>query len=81
MEADFEEVLHQNSSDDWLEYFPDSPVARFVFTFIGLPILIIAIVYAYMKTLQLGFNTYAFYQRFKKSSEGVQYTSAGHGSH
>ncbi len=57
------------SVEFWPDYIADNPFMLFVATYIGLPLLFIWLVYAYISTIKFAYNTRLFMQRFKKNRE------------
>ena len=53
----------------WPDYIADNPFMLFFMRYIGLPLLFVWLVYAYISTIKFAFNTRLFMQRFKKNRE------------
>ena len=64
------ETPHEHTdSEFWPEGIQEKPGVKFVLTFVFLPILLLFIVYAYVKTLKFAYNSLVFYRRFTKKDE------------
>ena len=64
-----DETLDEMEKAFFPEYITDSPSIYFVFKFIIMPLVIIYIVWAYVKTIRFAYNTILFYKRFLKKDE------------
>ena len=65
------------SREFWPEHIRDNPQLVFVCNFIFLPLLLVWLVYAYIKTILFAYNTYHFYQRHKKNEVNAEFTTPG----
>ena len=53
----------------WPDYIRDDPTMYFFCRYIGIPLLVIFLIYAYWKTFKFAVNSVRFYARFMRKDE------------
>ena len=61
--------MSDSDNDFWPEGTQERPGMKFVLTFLVMPLLLLFVGYAYVKTILFARNTLIFYRRFNKKDE------------